>query len=55
MIVAARKPQAIRLLSPGAATNRLAYRLAQLAALGALSYLLVITLTEVAAIAARMQ
>lgn len=55
MIVAARKPQAVRLLSPGAATTRLAYRLAQLVLLGALSYLLVITLTEVAAIAARMQ
>lgn len=55
MIAAARKPQAVRLLSLGAATSRLAWRLGEGAAIAALSYLLVITVLEVTAIAARMQ
>jgi hypothetical protein len=55
MIAAARKPQAIRLLSMGAATTRLAWRLGEGAAIAALAYLLVITVLEVTAIAARMQ
>lgn len=55
MIAAARKPQAIRRLSMGEAITRLAWRMGEGAAIVALSYLLVITLLEVAAIVARMQ
>lgn len=55
MITAPTKPQAIRLLSRGAAMQRLAARLGQAALATGLSYLLVITVLEVLAIAARMQ
>lgn len=55
MIAAPKAPQAIRLLSPGAATQRLAVRCAMAVAIVVASYILVVTLTEVAAIAARMQ
>lgn len=51
---AATKPQAIRLLPVRAAWLRLGLFAAKLAALAGLSLLLVGTLTEVAAIAARM-
>lgn len=52
---AAAKPQAVRLLPVRAAWIRAGLFAAKLAALGAVSLLLVVTLTEVAAIAARMQ
>ena len=55
MIVAARKPQAIPLLSVRAAKRRAALFAAQLLAGAGLSWLLVTTLLEVTAIAARMQ
>lgn len=49
------KPQAVRLLPARAAWIRAGLFAAKLAALGGLSLLLVVILTEVAAIAARMQ
>lgn len=49
------KPQAVRLLPVRAAWIRAGLFVAKLTALGGLSLLLVVTLTEVAAIAARMQ
>lgn len=55
MIAAPTKPQAVRLLSHGAAAQRLTVRLGQAALAAGLSYLLVITVLEVLAIAARMQ
>lgn len=55
MIAAARKPQAIPLLSVRAAWRRAGLFAAQLLAAAGLSWLLVTTLLEVAAIAARMQ
>jgi len=48
------KPQAVRLLPIRAAWLRLGVFAAQLVALGALSYVLVITAAEVATIVARM-
>lgn len=55
MIAVARKPQAIPLLSVRAACRRAGLFAAQLFAAAGLSWLLVTTLLEVAAIAARMQ
>lgn len=49
------KPQAVRLLPVRDAWIRAGLFTAKLGALGGLSLLLVVTLTEVAAIAARMQ
>lgn len=54
MIGAPRKPQAIRLLSPGAAATRLAARIANGLAVVVVSYLLVITGLEIAALVSRM-
>ena len=54
MIAAARKPQAVPLLSVRAAWRRAGLFAAQLFAAAGLSGLLVTTLLEVAAIAARM-
>lgn len=55
MIAAAQKPQAIPLLSVRAAWRRAGLFAAQLLVAAGLSWLLVTTLLEVAAIAARMQ
>ena len=55
MIAAPTKPQAIRLLPLRTAASRLAVCLAQAALAAGLSYLLVITVLEVLAVAARMQ
>ncbi len=55
MIPAARKPQAIPLLSVRAAWRRAGLFAGALLAAAGLSWLLVTTLLEVAAIAARMQ
>lgn len=55
MIAASRKPQAIPLLSVRAAWRRASLFAVQLLAAAGLSWLLVTTLLEVAAIAARMQ
>lgn len=55
MITAARKPQAVPLLSVRAAKRRAGLFAAQLLTAAGLSWLLVTTLLEVAAIAARMQ
>lgn len=49
------RPQAVRLLAVRAAWIRAGLFTVKLAALGGLSLLLVVTLTEVAAIVARMQ
>lgn len=54
VIAPARKPQAIRLLSPCAATQRLAARLATGLLIVVVSYLLVITGLEIAALVSRM-
>lgn len=55
MIAAPTNPQAVRLLSLGAAAKRLTARLGQAGLVAGLSYLLVITVLEVLAVAARMQ
>lgn len=55
MIAAARKPQAIPLLSMRAAWRRAGLFATQLITAAGLSWLLVTTLLEVAAVAARMQ
>lgn len=55
MIAAPTKPQAIRLLPMRGAATRLALRLGQAALAAGLTYLLVITVLEVLALAARMQ
>lgn len=54
-MIAARRPQAIRLLSPRRAAQRLAVRLATGLAITGVSYLLVITGLEIAALVSRMQ
>lgn len=54
MMAAPKSPQAIRLLTPSAAAQRLAARLATGLLIGVVSYLLVITGLEIAALVSRM-